>query len=83
MLQKDGQTIVLEVLAQRLSLQGIISIPQGKAALINNKVYRVGEEIHGEKIIAIDSGSVTLEKFGHTRIINVNKPSDFKKKKNR
>ena len=45
----------------RFNLQGVIWSISDSRAIINSKIYRIGEEINGAKIIKIDKKGVTLQ----------------------
>jgi hypothetical protein len=49
-----------------LRLQGLVWGGDEPQAIINNRVYRVGESIDGATIVAIDRGQVTVEHFGRS-----------------
>lgn len=49
------------VSANPLNLSGVVAGEGAPYAVINGKIFSVGEQVEGAKIIAIDSRSVTLE----------------------
>ncbi|RJG49972.1 MSHA biogenesis protein MshK [Motilimonas pumila] len=53
------------------NLQSIVISQNKRAALINNRQYRVGQYVSGYKVIKIDSNQVWLEKDGKTVRLSV------------
>lgn len=48
-------------------LQGIMFKPSDPVALINKKKVRIGDDVEGAQVVAIDRQSVTLKKGGQTK----------------
>ena len=64
---KDGAAIeVLPVIEiePEFKLQAVMQIDDGYCCMLNDKLYNVGQEIEGYKIIGITKKSVTLDKSG-------------------
>lgn len=53
------------------NLQSIVISQSKRAAVINNRQYRVGQYVAGYKLIKIDSNHVWLEKSGKTVRLSV------------
>jgi len=50
-----------------LRLGGIFKDSSGSEAIINNRIYRVGDTVEGAKLIKISDETVTIELNGETR----------------
>jgi hypothetical protein len=55
----------------RLKVQGIISTPDRKSAIVNNDVVNVGESVLGAKIVQITESAVVFNYKGRTVRVSV------------
>jgi hypothetical protein len=51
-----------------LRLQGLVWGGKKPQAIINSRLYRVGESVEGSKILSIDRTGVTIEHYGHSAL---------------
>ncbi len=54
-----------------LNVQGTMTNNGSTVALINDKIYEVGEEINGMKISAITANTITVERNGRTETLPI------------
>ncbi len=56
-----------------LRIQGIVLRESQPSVMINSKIYFIGDEIGGARVVAIDRESVTLELAGQTNVLTLRK----------
>ena len=59
-----------------LDIQGMVWGGTESQAIINHKVYAVGEQVSGMRIVSIDRNGVTVEREGLSRVYTPISPSD-------
>lgn len=56
-----------------MRIQGIVLRESKSSVMINGKIYFIGDEISGARVVSIDWESVTLELAGQTNVLTLRK----------
>jgi hypothetical protein len=51
----------VDTAVEKFRLSGILLSPEGSSAIVNGKRVKVGEEINGGQIVAIEAGMVSIQ----------------------
>lgn len=57
----------------RRQIQGIVLRESQSSVMIDSKIYFIGDEIGGARVVAIDQENVTLELAGQTNVLTLRK----------